>query len=202
MKGPFALLIGMTAFFAPWLCRAQGYTITTVAGGGNTIGGDGGPATSALLSPLGVALDAAGNVYITNAISGIDNSLVSKVNPNGIISTLDGTKVTIGGQPAFIDYISPGQVNVQVPSNVGTGSQPVIVTTAAGASSAYPITVNAAQPGLLAPSSSASEGSSTSRRCFPTVRLTFFPRGSSLACPLAERRQEIRSPCMALASAR
>src|SRR6266849_6460196 len=137
VKGPFALLIGMTAFFAPWLCRAEGYKITTVAGGGNTIGGDGGPATSALLSPLGVALDAAGNVYITNAISGIDNSLVSKVNPNGIISTLDGTKVTIGGQPAFIDYISPGQVNVQVPSNVGTGSQPVIVTTAAGASSAY-----------------------------------------------------------------
>jgi len=35
--------------------------------------------------------------------------------------------VTIGGQAAFIAYISPTQVNAQVPSNVGTGPQPVVV---------------------------------------------------------------------------
>jgi uncharacterized protein (TIGR03437 family) len=68
-------------------------------------------------------------------------------------TSLDGTKVTIGGQAAFVDYISPGQVNAQVPSTVGTGPQPLVVTTAAGASSAYTITVNAQEPGLLAPSS-------------------------------------------------
>jgi uncharacterized protein (TIGR03437 family) len=69
-------------------------------------------------------------------------------------TALDGTTVTIGGQKAFIDYISAGQVNVQVPSNVGTGSQPLIVTTtAAGASASYPVTVNAEEPGLLAPPS-------------------------------------------------
>jgi uncharacterized protein (TIGR03437 family) len=69
-------------------------------------------------------------------------------------TSLDGTTVTIGGQKAFIDYISPGQVNVQVPSNAGTGSQPLIVTTtAAGASAPYTVTVNAEEPGLLAPPS-------------------------------------------------
>jgi uncharacterized protein (TIGR03437 family) len=68
-------------------------------------------------------------------------------------TSLDGTKVTIGGQFAFIDYISPAQVNAQVPSNVGTGSQPVIVTTAAGSSASSNITVNTTQPGMLAPSS-------------------------------------------------
>jgi uncharacterized protein (TIGR03437 family) len=68
-------------------------------------------------------------------------------------TSLDGTKVTIGGQLAFIDYISPTQVNAQVPSNVATGSQPVIVTSAAGSSVASTITVNQQQPGLLAPSS-------------------------------------------------
>jgi len=68
-------------------------------------------------------------------------------------TSLDGTSVMIGGQAAFIDYISSGQVNAQVPSNVGPGSQQVIVTTASGASSPYAITVNATQPGLLAPSS-------------------------------------------------
>jgi uncharacterized protein (TIGR03437 family) len=64
-------------------------------------------------------------------------------------TSLDGTSVTIGGQKVFIDYISPGQVNAQVPSAVGTGSQGVVVTTSAGASAPYTITVNAVEPGLL-----------------------------------------------------
>jgi uncharacterized protein (TIGR03437 family) len=64
-------------------------------------------------------------------------------------TSLDGTQVTIGGQFAFIDYISPGQVNAQVPSNVATGSQQVIVTTSLGSSAPYNILVNATQPGLL-----------------------------------------------------
>jgi uncharacterized protein (TIGR03437 family) len=66
-------------------------------------------------------------------------------------TTIDRTSVTIGGQSAFIDYISPGQVNVQVPSNVLTGTQPIVVITASGASAAYNMTVNSAQPGMLAP---------------------------------------------------
>ena len=66
-------------------------------------------------------------------------------------TAVDGTTVTIGGQPAFIDYISGGQVNVQVPSNVPTGAQPLIVKTAAGTSNTYTVNVTATQPGLLAP---------------------------------------------------
>jgi uncharacterized protein (TIGR03437 family) len=68
-------------------------------------------------------------------------------------TNLDGTTVTIGGQPAFIDYISPTQINALVPSNVGTGPQQLVLTTAAGTSAPYNITVNAAEPGLLATSS-------------------------------------------------
>jgi uncharacterized protein (TIGR03437 family) len=62
-----------------------------------------------------------------------------------------GTTVTIGGLPAYIDYVSPGQVNAQVPSGVPTGPQPVVVTTAGGSSVATTITVNPVEPGLLAP---------------------------------------------------
>lgn len=68
-------------------------------------------------------------------------------------TSLDGTSATIGGLPAFIDYISPGQVNAQVPSNVATGSQQITLKTAGGTSSPLSITVNALQPGLLAPGS-------------------------------------------------
>jgi uncharacterized protein (TIGR03437 family) len=70
---------------------------------------------------------------------------------NNAPTSVGGTTVTVGGEPLFIDYVSPGQVNGQVPSDVATGPQPVIVTTAAGSSTAFTIKVNATQPGLLAP---------------------------------------------------
>jgi uncharacterized protein (TIGR03437 family) len=66
-------------------------------------------------------------------------------------TTLGGTTVTIAGLPAYVDYVSPGQVNVQVPSGVPSGSQPIVVTTAGGQSLPYMITVNPVQPGVLAP---------------------------------------------------
>jgi len=72
-------------------------------------------------------------------------------NGNAAPTALGGTTVTIGGQPAFIDYVSPGQVNAQVPSNIGNGPQPVIVQTPGGISLGYTITVNTTEPGLLAP---------------------------------------------------
>ena len=68
-------------------------------------------------------------------------------------TSLDGTSVMVGGQPAYVDYISTGQVNAQVPSSVTAGSQPVVVTTPYGASSAFTVNVSATQPGVLAPAS-------------------------------------------------
>jgi uncharacterized protein (TIGR03437 family) len=68
-------------------------------------------------------------------------------------TSLDGTSVTIGGQAAFIDYISPGQVNALMASNVATGGQPLTVTVGSVTSAAYSITVNPVQPGLDAPPS-------------------------------------------------
>lgn len=73
-------------------------------------------------------------------------------NGNAAPTALGGTTVTIGGQSAFIDYVSPGQVNAQVPSNIATGPEQVVVTSPGGTSAAYTITVNATEPGLLAPS--------------------------------------------------
>lgn len=66
-------------------------------------------------------------------------------------TALGATTVTIGGQLAFIDYVSPTQVNAQVPSNVSPGLQPVVVATPGGTSTAYSILVNVTEPGLLAP---------------------------------------------------
>jgi sugar lactone lactonase YvrE len=62
--------------------------ITTVAGTGVPgFGGDGGPARRARLSsPVGLAIDAAGNLYIADS----GNSRVRRVNPRGVITTIAG----------------------------------------------------------------------------------------------------------------
>jgi len=63
--------------------------ITTIAGTGSAgYSGDNGPATSARLNnPHGVAVDAAGNVYIADS----PNQRIRKVSPAGIITTVAGT---------------------------------------------------------------------------------------------------------------
>jgi len=62
--------------------------ITTVAGGGNCPNnGDGGLATNAcLVGPHGVAVDASGNLFIAET----ENSVIRKVDTNGIITTVAG----------------------------------------------------------------------------------------------------------------
>ncbi len=71
---------------------------------------------------------------------------------NNAPTTVAGTSVTVGGKPAFVSYVSPGQVNVNVPSDAPLGSQAVVLTTSVGgASNSYSIPVNVTEPGLLAP---------------------------------------------------
>jgi sugar lactone lactonase YvrE len=62
--------------------------IATLAGNANGASGDGGPATSALLSYAeGAALDTAGNLYIADS----GNNRIRKVAANGTITTVAGT---------------------------------------------------------------------------------------------------------------
>ncbi len=52
---------------------------------------------------------------------------------------LDGVSVKIGGKPAYINFISPGQINLVAP-DVGFGSLPVTVTTPGGTSPTFMVT--------------------------------------------------------------
>jgi uncharacterized protein (TIGR03437 family) len=68
-------------------------------------------------------------------------------------TSLDGVSVTVAGKPAFVRFISSGQVNVQVPDDIGTGPVPVVVTNGDQASNALIINAQSAVPGILAPAS-------------------------------------------------
>ena len=64
-------------------------TVTTVAGNGTRgFSGDGGPATSASVQPTGIAVDASGNLFISDA-----SDRVRKVTPAGVITTIAGTGI-------------------------------------------------------------------------------------------------------------
>jgi trimeric autotransporter adhesin len=81
--------------------------ITTIAGGGGSLG-DGGPAVNAQITgPVSTLLDAAGNLYV----AGFAEARIRKITPAGIISTIAGTGVAgfsgDGGQAVNAQLHSP-----------------------------------------------------------------------------------------------
>lgn len=68
-------------------------------------------------------------------------------------TSLDGVAVSVGGNGAFVAYISPTQINVQAPAGTATSNVPIMVTTGACSSAGFTGTEAATAPGLLAPSS-------------------------------------------------
>ncbi len=102
-----------------------GGNISTVAGTGAWgFIGDGGPATSARLwDPTGMALDAAGNIYIADQ----DNYRIRRISPPIRVTTLTATPYAItSGQSATLTWFSPDAVSAAIDNSVDT------VTPAAG----------------------------------------------------------------------
>lgn len=86
-----AVLIGILSLslLLGWgLTRGDSRVIQTIAGNGETgFMGDGGPAIEAKLNTMqGLAIDAAGNLYIAE----VSNHVVRRVDPSGVISTVAG----------------------------------------------------------------------------------------------------------------
>lgn len=80
--------------------------------------------------------------------------------------TMQGTTVKMNGIPAPLYYVSPTQLNVQVPYEVAPGSATLTVSNAAGQIASQPVYVNAVAPGIflasdrrhIAPSAAATVG--------------------------------------------
>ena len=66
-------------------------------------------------------------------------------------TSLNDTMVFIGSTPAFLDYVSPNQINALIPATVSPGTQQITVQTDYGTSAPYPLTINPRQAGVYAP---------------------------------------------------
>jgi uncharacterized protein (TIGR03437 family) len=83
----------------------------------------------------------------TNLASKIDTWANEIVNGK-LPTSLDGVSVTVGGDPAYVYYISPTQINAVAP-NLEAGAAQVIVTNSSGVSSPANTVVQTARPAFF-----------------------------------------------------
>jgi trimeric autotransporter adhesin len=94
--------------------------ITTIAGTGvSSFSGDGGAATAATLSnPVGLAIDASGNIYVSDR----NNNRIRMISSAGVISTVAGTGTASytgdGGAATAATLYYPGGINTDASGNV------------------------------------------------------------------------------------
>jgi uncharacterized protein (TIGR03437 family) len=119
---------------------APAATLPVIAAGGvsNAASGAAGVSPGAWTSIFGTNL-AASTQTLTSA--GIVNNLMP--------TTLGGVSVQIDGNAAFLDYVSPTQINVLSPADANTGSVAVTVMNSAGTSAAVATTLEPILPGLF-----------------------------------------------------
>jgi uncharacterized protein (TIGR03437 family) len=104
----------------------------------------------------------------TNLADSTDPRLTASTNPGqwtagdftgvNAPTVLDGIKVSINGKPAYVWYLSTGQLNVQAPEDAATGNVSITITNCNATSSPVSFARHALAPGFLAPSNYTANG--------------------------------------------
>jgi uncharacterized protein (TIGR03437 family) len=100
----------------------------------------------ATLQP-GFAANSWATIFGTNLATTTDNWNSSIVNGK-LPTVVAGVSVTMGGKPAYVYFVSPGQINVLAP-DVAPGPVTVTVTAPAGTSAAFPATASQYGPAFF-----------------------------------------------------
>jgi hypothetical protein len=86
-------------------------------------------------------------IFGTN-FSSITNNWANAIVNGNLPTSLDGVKVSVGGEPAYVYYISPTQIDVVAP-NLATGTVAVTVTNSSGTSAPVNAVVQKAEPSFF-----------------------------------------------------
>ena len=122
------------------------YTLTPSAGGNTPAITAGGVVSGASFQP-GIVPGSWLTITGTN-LSPVTDTWDKAIVNGQLPTVLDGVSVNVGSSHAYVQYISPTQINVQAP-DVGTGPVPVTVTTPSGTSAAVTATVVAQAPAFF-----------------------------------------------------
>jgi uncharacterized protein (TIGR03437 family) len=113
-------------------------------------------ATPAVAAAIAANLDKAATTVAPGGLISIfgSNLVKTSVDLAGWAGTvlpkgLNGTSVTIGGKAAPLIYVSPNQINAQVPVDVPAGTAQVVVTSSVGPGASFPVTVAATAPAIF-----------------------------------------------------
>jgi uncharacterized protein (TIGR03437 family) len=114
------------------------------------------PATAAIAAALAANLDKTAITLVPGGLATIFGTTLNKIpaDLSGWVGTqlptkLNGTTVFIAGKSAPLIYVSPNQLNLQVPLDVPTGVQTVTVDNGGGSSVAFSVNVAAAAPAIF-----------------------------------------------------
>ena len=79
----------------------SGGVVTTLAGASGIIGNiDGAGAAARFNAPIGLTVDGSGNVYVADRL----NSIIRKISPEGVVTTVAGTAGVLGVLPSTLSY--------------------------------------------------------------------------------------------------
>lgn len=122
------------------------YTLTPAAAGNTpTITS----VTNAASGDTGIVPNSWVTIFGSNfAPAGFSDTWANAITNGNLPTTLDNISVSIDGKPAYIYYVSSGQINVVAP-DVGTGSLQVTVTSNGATSQPFTVTSLSAQPAFF-----------------------------------------------------
>jgi uncharacterized protein (TIGR03437 family) len=133
---------------------AAGYTASITVGSAFQVAAASAPAittggvSNAVSGAAGVAPGSWVSIYGTNFATTTRSVTTSDLVSNTLPTTLGGVSVQVNNRGAFVQYVSPTQINVLAPADTATGTVSVAVTNAAGTSNSASATIATVLPGL------------------------------------------------------
>ncbi len=119
----------------------------------SVVGGSGAPTVSGILNGGSFVQGPIAPGTIVSIFGSGLARIVAQASTLPLPHSLDGTRVTVNGQSAPLFFVSPNQINLQLPFQLQSGSASLSVIDATGASGSRALTIAATSPAIFTTSS-------------------------------------------------